>query len=134
MRRKISGIWIFYAVYIAIFLVFYIVLPIFFSGFHLFQNYFPLFFFFPFIFGRRGMRNRNAQNTGKSPNNPQNGEYDLNASSYDTADWEKRNSQMYDEYGIPKRAAFPRYLIYIGMAVVVIFSLALLILTGFINL
>lgn len=122
--------WIIFAIYISFFLVSYILLPIFLPGLHIFQNYFPLFFFFPFFLGRRsfgGRRSRAIQNNGN--NSGESGDQ-LNNTQYDTASWERRNAQMYDEFGIPKKSGFSGFWLYIGMVVVLAVSLALLLYRG----
>lgn len=130
MGKRVSWMVIFFAVYGVILVMTYIVIPIFLPQLHIYQGYMPLFFFFPFIFGRRGARGRTYQPGG---NNPTGSNGDPQAEGYDTAEWERKNARTYDEFGIPRKASLPRFWYYAGIVVVMSVALAILVFSGFIK-
>ena len=130
MSRRINISLIFLIVYFAIYIVAFVVLPMYFHIFRLDGAYFPLFFFFPFIFGRRGFR-RKTQSQGNSGSNAQGQSDEILNGTYDTRGWEKRKATQYDEYGIQTRKSVTRYWYYIGMAIVIVAGLLFLFIRGF---
>lgn len=131
MKRKISITVIILAVYFAIFISIYVILPLFFHNFRTFGGYFPLFFFFPFIFGRRGMRRRNTAGGNTGHNGMPTPEDEVMNGHFDTDAWEKRNADRYDEFGIKTTRATSRYLYYAGVAIIMVAVFFLLYFRGF---
>lgn len=127
MRRRIGLGGMILIIYAALFVMVYVVVPVFLPQLHVYGGYFPLFFFFPFIFGRRGVRRRNT-NTTTSQSNSDDQSF---MNTKDTADWERRNAQMYDEFGIPKRSTSSRLLYFVALAIILSAALILLVFRGY---
>lgn len=111
------------AVYFAIFLIFYVVLPVFFHRSYSLGGFFPFFFFFPFVFGRRRPRSRN---TSPQAQNQDPMDQDILNEQYDTREWEKSKAENYDEYGIRIRRDTSRYWYYIVVGVILAASIVFL--------
>ncbi len=129
MARKLGLGGIILIIYLAIFLISYVVLPYVFHRGNLLGGYFPYFFFFPFFFGRRGFRTgKSRQKTGS--NSPGGTHDDLMDVNYDPKEWEKYKTENYDEFGIKVKNDLSRYWYYIGMAVILAAAIVILLLKG----
>lgn len=115
-------------VYFVIFLIFYVILPVFFHTNYSIGGFVPFFFFFPFIFGRRRARPRYPN--GNTPQSQQTPEDELLNNPYDTRKWEKSKSENYDEYGIRVKNDISRYWYYVGLLVILAASIILLVIRG----
>lgn len=127
MKRRIGISVIILVVYAVIFIVFDFIIPTFFRGLSYYGGFFPFLFFFPFMFGRG--RRSGKRNYGKSTSNGQPEDEILNG-NYDSSQWETRNREAYDEFGIPVKRAPTRTWYYLGIAVIFAVSIGLLIYRG----
>lgn len=129
MARRLGLGSIILVIYLGIFLISYVVLPLVFHRSNVFGGYFPFFFLFPFFLGRRGFRNgRSKQKTGnKGPGSAQD---DVLENQYDPKEWEKYKTASYDEYGIKVKNDLSRYWYYVGLVVILAAAVVIFLLKG----
>ncbi len=130
MRRRISGYVIFLIVYLVIFVLLDFVIPSYFKNYSYYGGFFPLFFFFPFMFGR-GIRSGRGNNGNSSDRNRN--DNDILNGNFDSSAWEQRNRTEYDEFGIPVKKTPVRTWYYLGMVIILAVSLGILFYKGLIG-
>lgn len=135
MRMRFGIGTIIMVVYLAFMITMYVILPMLKISLGPFGGYFPLFFFFPFMFGRRGARSRNRSQTSRQAPPDHSSEIDQMANStFDSSEWEKNSRMNYDEYGIRTVSGISRYWYYVGVLGIAAVTIIILFFKGFITL